>query len=176
MSYPLILLAVLAAIGGFVVFEGVGKALGLGSGFLRMVESTIEADPKSFHFDVVFAVISTALVLVGLGAARQVWAAGLAGDAALAERSPFLHRLFRNKFYIDDFYQWCINHIVLAFGRFIALFDRVVVNDTGVNGAGEFTFGLGWLFRYLQSGKLPNYALGMALGLTVIAIVGFSVK
>src|SRR4029077_6629006 len=110
MAVPLVLLAIPAAVGGIVVSEGFGRTIGLGTGFLRMVASTIEPNPERFHVNVALAVISTVLVVVGLGAARQFWAVGLEADAVLAARMPFLYRLFRNKFYIDDFYQWCINH------------------------------------------------------------------
>ena len=55
-------------------------------------------------------------------------------------------------------------------------FDRAVVNDTGVNGSGEVTSGLGFILKFQQTGKLPNYALGMILGVTLLAVVGFTVK
>jgi len=69
-----------------------------------------------------------------------------------------------------------INKIVLGFARFIAFFDREVVNDTGVNGPGQFAAIAGWVLRFTVSGKLPNYALGMSLGVAVLLIAGFVVK
>ncbi|HLF70774.1 MAG TPA: NADH-quinone oxidoreductase subunit L, partial [Dehalococcoidia bacterium] len=51
MAYPLIALAALAAVAGFVVFEPVGKAIGLGSGFLGAVENVLVADVHGFEFD-----------------------------------------------------------------------------------------------------------------------------
>ena len=98
------------------------------------------------------------------------------GPFLLEVSFPFVHRLLANKFYIDDFYQWVINNIILAFGRFIAVFDREIVNDTGVNGTGQFASIVGWVLRFTVSGKLPNYALGMSLGVAVLLIAGFVVK
>jgi len=175
MSWPLILLALGAALSGLVVVEGIGKAAGFGSGFLAMVENVL-GEGEKFKIDVLMLLVSTVLVAAGLAVARQFWSAGIEADERLAARIPFLYRLFANKFYMDDFYQWCINHVVLGLAKVIAFFDRAVVNDTGVNGPGQFTNGLGWLLKFQQTGKLPNYALGMVLGITVIAIVGFSVK
>ena len=40
------------------------------------------------------------------------------------------------------------------------MFDRAVVNDAGVKGTGEATSYLGWLGKFQQTGKIPNYALG----------------
>ena len=176
MSWPLIALAALAVVGGFIVFDGVGEALGMGSGFLGAIENVFVEDLHGFDFDWTMAIISSLLVLGGLAVGQLAWTGeqSLARDAGA--RFPLLYQIFRNKFYIDDFYQWCINNIVLALGRLVAFFDRVVVNDTGVNGPGEATNGLAFMLKLQQTGKLPNYALAMILGVTVIAIVGFSVK
>jgi len=177
MAWPLIALAALAAVAGFVVFEPVGEAIGLGQGFLATIENVLVADPEKFEFDWGMAVLST--ILAG-GAVVIAWKYFWAGDAApakqAAQRYAFFHKLFLNKFYIDDFYQWCINNLVLALGRLIAFFDRAVVNDTGVNGPGEVTNGTGFLLKLTQTGKLPNYALAMIIGVVVLAIVSYSVK
>jgi NADH-quinone oxidoreductase subunit L len=177
MAWPLIALAGLAAIAGFVVFEPIGELLGLGQGFLETVENVLEADPHHFEFDVGMAVLSTILagggVLLGM---MYFWAGDAAPAKAMAQRYPFFHKLFLNKFYIDDFYQWVINYVILGFAKVIAFFDRAVVNDTGVNGPGEVTNGTGFLLKLTQTGKLPNYALAMIIGVVVLAIVSYSVK
>jgi hypothetical protein len=51
-----------------------------------------------------------------------------------------------------------------------------VVNDTGVNGPGDVANGSGFLLKLQQTGKMPNYALAMLIGVLVLAIVGYSVK
>jgi NADH-quinone oxidoreductase subunit L len=176
MSWPLVALAFFAAIAGFVVFEGVGEAIGMGSGFLAAVENVLVADAHAFHFDWTLAIISTLLVVGGLAVAQKAWT----GEQQLAKQAaatfPFFYRLFLNKFYVDEFYQWCINYIVLGLAKLIAFFDRTVVNDTGVNGSGFLASAAGFVLKFQQTGKLPNYALAMVAGVTVIAIVGLSVK
>ena len=176
MTGPVLLLAALALVAGFVVFEPVGEALGLGSGFLAAVEYVLEEHPHEFEFDWTLAIISTALVGAGLAGGLYAWRGEAEPAKAAAARYPFLYALFRNKFYIDDFYQWCINNLILGLARLVAFFDRNVVNDTGVNGPGEVTGFLAWVGKYSQTGKLPNYALAMIVGVAVLAIVGFSVK
>ncbi len=176
MVYPLIALAGLAAVVGFVVFEPVGEAIGLGQGFLETVENVLVADPHHFEFDWPIAIISTLLVGGGLLAAMRIWS----GDATIAKeagaRYRFAHQLFLNKFYLDDVYQWIITNVVIGFGKFIAVFDRTVINDTGVDGPGDVANGTGFLLKLQQTGKMPNYALAMLIGVLVLAIVGFSVK
>ena len=175
MSWPLILLAIPAAIAGFVVFEGVGDAIGFGGGFLGMVESVLE-EPHDFEIDWLLLAVSTALVGAGLFAGWQAWTGEMAPARQAGERFPFLYRLFVNKFYIDASYQWAINNIILGFAKIIAFFDRTVVNDTGVNGPGEFTGATGWVLKHAQTGKLPNYAFAIIAGVVVIAIAGYAAK
>ncbi|HWO74250.1 MAG TPA: hypothetical protein VNN21_11910, partial [Dehalococcoidia bacterium] len=157
-------------------FEPIGKAMGLGQGFLEAVEHALVDEPQHFEFDWPMAIVSTVLVIGGLAVANWAWSGDMAPARAAGARLPFLYALFRNKFYIDDFYQWVINNIVLGLAKVIAFFDRAVVNDTGVNGPGEVTGGVGWLLKFQQTGKLPNYALAMILGVVVLTVVGFSVK
>ena len=76
-----------------------------------------------------------------------------------------------NKYYIDDLYQWGIDRGALTVARFTALFDRIVLNDTGVNGTGRSVFLSGWKLRYLETGKVYNYALGMALGVVAVSLI-----
>ncbi|HEX5368404.1 MAG TPA: NADH-quinone oxidoreductase subunit L [Dehalococcoidia bacterium] len=176
MTLPLIALGILASVAGFIVFDGVGKAIGLGTGFLESIDNVLVANPAGFSFDVGMAILSTLLVLGGLAVALYAWSGDMAPAKAAGERFPVLYKTFRNKFYLDDIYQWAISNVIIAFGRLIAVFDRVVVNDTGVNGAGEVANDTGFLLKLQQTGKLPNYALAMVIGVLVLAIVGFSVK
>ena len=47
--------------------------------------------------------------------------------------------------------------------------DGVVVDGT-VNGIGKLTIGAGRGLRQVQTGRVQNYALGIATGLLVIAV------
>src|SRR4029078_10825634 len=91
------------------------------------------------------SVISVASVSAGIAAGVAIWG----GTAELSKRagafSPFLYRLFLNRFYIDEGYHLAIDKVVLAAGNAVAVFDRAVVNDSGVNGTGEVTGYAGWL-------------------------------
>ena len=167
--------AVLAVVAGFVVFEPRRQGARLRRGFLAQVESVLERAGA--------ASTSTGRWRSSRSprARRPRRRPGTSGrrtalaprQAARASRSL---RLLVNKFYIDDFYQWVINNVVLGFASVIAFFDREVVNDTGVNGPGEVDGAVGCLLKFPQTGKLPNYALAMIVGVVVLAIAGFSVK
>ncbi|MDE3096165.1 MAG: NADH-quinone oxidoreductase subunit L [Chloroflexota bacterium] len=175
MSWPLILLGALALVGGFVVFEGVGKALGFHSGWMGFVYNLAEG-PEKFKVNWGLAAGSVVLVVSGLGFGAWMWAGDAEPSKRAAAFSPFFYRLFYNRFYIDEAYQLAIDRIVLAAGRGVAVFDRAVVNDSGVNGTGELTSFFGWIGKYQQTGKIPNYALAIVIGVVVIAAVAFGYR
>jgi NADH-quinone oxidoreductase subunit L len=90
--------------------------------------------------------------------------------AITASSSPtrFLYRASLNKWWFDD-----LNHLLFIElgGRVANLlwwFDRVVI-DGSVNGLGTAVSDAGRGLRRVQTGRVQNYALGIALGLLVMA-------
>jgi NADH-quinone oxidoreductase subunit L len=87
---------------------------------------------------------------------------------AMTARMPFLYRASLNKWWFDDLYH--LLFIVIG-GRVAAgiwWFDRVVVDGT-VNAIGGVTVFAGRELRQVQTGRVQNYALGIAFGLIVMA-------
>ena len=54
--------------------------------------------------------------------------------------------------------------------RIVSLFDRIVVNDVAVNGTGYSVFLSGFKLRYVETGKVYNYALAMVVGILVVGL------
>jgi NADH:ubiquinone oxidoreductase subunit 5 (subunit L)/multisubunit Na+/H+ antiporter MnhA subunit len=86
----------------------------------------------------------------------------------LTARAPFLYRASLNKWWFDD-----LNHLLFMVigGRVAAAlwwFDREVVDGT-VNAIGTGTIDAGRGLRQIQTGRVQNYALGIAIGLIVMA-------
>ena len=86
----------------------------------------------------------------------------------ISARVPFLYRASLNKWWFDD-----LNHLIFIVigGRVAAAswwFDREVVDGT-VNALGRVTLQTGRGLRQVQTGRVQNYALGIALGLIVMA-------
>jgi NADH-quinone oxidoreductase subunit L len=80
----------------------------------------------------------------------------------------FLYRASLNKWWFDD-----LNHLlfIVIGGRIAAAlwwFDREVI-DGLVNGVGRSTVFAGRELRQVQTGRVQNYALGIAVGLIVMA-------
>jgi NADH-quinone oxidoreductase subunit L len=86
---------------------------------------------------------------------------------ALTARVPGLYRASVNKWWFDD-----LNHVLFvvvggAVANGAAWFDRVVV-DGIVNGIGAVTRRAGGGLARVQTGRVQNYALGIAVGLLVM--------
>jgi len=173
MTVPLILLGALTLVAGFVVFDGVGEAMGFPGGFAKFV---FFGEPESFHFPWDVAILSTATAVAGIGAGLYFWW----GEAQPARRAAEMFRpaylVLTNKYYMDELYQFVINRVVLTAGAVIAWFDRNVVNDTAVDGSAGLGVFTGFGMKFLETGKLPNYALAIAAGVVVVAIVFMVVK
>jgi hypothetical protein len=65
---------------------------------------------------------------------------------------------------------------MLGFSYLTSWFDRYVVNDTGVDGTAQVTGYAGFILKHFQTGRLPNYAMGIALGVVVLAVAGLAVR
>ncbi len=168
MTLPLIPLAAFTLLAGFVVFEGVGDALGFPGGFGEFV---FFDKPEGFDFNAAIAVVSTILAAGGVIAGYIFWAEDMGPAKRFGEMFRPVYLLLLNRFYIDDAYQWGINHIVLTLGAVVAWFDRNIVNDTGVDGSAGLGYFTGFGMKFLETGKLPNYALAISAGVIVLSIV-----
>src|SRR5881227_1427565 len=143
MLIPLVVLAVLALIGGFNFFAG---------HFLTLPH---ERDAAQF-------VPGFALVAMLLGAAGAIFLyRGRVSD-------PFSFAILRKKFYFDEFYRALINATQELLARISAFIDRWVIDATAVGGTSGATWSLGALLRLMQVGNLQAYAFIFGLGIVWI--------
>jgi NADH-quinone oxidoreductase subunit L len=76
----------------------------------------------------------------------------------------------QNKWYVDEFYHALIRVPLWVASHIFHLIDKLVI-DGLVNTFGWAPRGLGWAIRPGQSGILNGYALGMATGIGLFALV-----
>jgi NADH-quinone oxidoreductase subunit L len=164
MTVPLVALAVLALGAGLL-------SPGLIPGYDGFGNWLFYENPEGYHINGLVMGLSITLSLGGFALGWALYLKGSLSAERIRERFSWLHRLLVNKYYLDDLYQWGIDRIALAFANIMALFDRIVMNDTGVNGTGRSVFLSGWMLRYLETGKVYNYALGMVVGVVAVALI-----
>ena len=162
MTVPLVLLAFFAVTVGFIAFNWTGAYGGFGS-FLTGGEE--------FHIKPWLTALSLVLALGGVAVGWLVYSRGSISHESIAHRYSALHRLLVNKYYIDELYQWVVNRVVLASARLVALFDRIVINDTGVDGSALTVMLSALRMRYIQTGRMYNYGMAMALGVFALGLI-----
>ena len=162
MTVPLVLLAFFALTLGFLAFNWTDAYQGFGD-FLSG-EGKFEITPW-------LTGVSLGLALGGVAVGWLTYSKGSISHQALARRYSGVYRLLVNKYYIDEMYQWVINRVVLVFSNFVALFDRIVVNDTGVDGSALTVMLSALRLRYIQTGRMYNYGMAMALGVIALALI-----
>ena len=164
MLAPMLVFAFLALFGGFLAFKFTDAYQGFGY-FVFAGEHQ-----EAFHLNKGIAIGSIALAVSGFILAWLAYVQGSLKTEPIIRRFSGVHRVLINKYYVDEVYQWIIDKVVLVTGRFIAFFDRAFINDIGINGTGSIVTTTGKLMRYVQSGKLYTYAMGMIVGFLGLAL------
>ena len=147
MTMPLIVLAILATLGGFAFFA---------RKFLTLpTEET----------GVFVPVLAITALILGVGLAIVLYR----GSAT----EPVKIELLRRKFYFDEFYGWLIYWTQELLARVAAFIDRWIIDAGAVGGCSRGTWGIGAVLRLIQVGNLQAYAFLFGLG--VIALIYFAV-
>jgi NADH-quinone oxidoreductase subunit L len=157
MALPMVLLGVLALGFGLISFNWPGSFGGFGT-------FVFFGHGEPFHFEVWLGALSIVMALAAFYAAYQIYAVkSISLDGLRSRNSGFL-KIVENKYYFDEVYQWTIDRVVLVFSRFIAYFDRAIINDIIVNGPADLTRKFGIMIRVHVTGHVYTYTLAMALG------------
>jgi len=185
MTIPLILLAIPSILLGMVLGLPIGA--GLIDQWLEPIFEGAQANlglhpeaPQLLGVDGLIIIGSTTVAAIGIAVAIRLFGFHwpLRGQdtepqaervAALTRRAPALYRASFHKWWFDD-----LNHLlfVVIGGRVangIWWFDRAIVDGT-VNGVGDVVQGAGRDLRRIQTGRVQNYALGIAVALIVVAL------
>ena len=178
MLFPLVALAVLSIIGGWI---GVPAALGGSNHFehfldpifasAAVVPGTVNADQVSHTLELGLAAVSLLTAFAGFFVAYLLYYKRLGTATALAQRAPGLYRVVEHKFYVDEIYQAVFITPMLMFTRLIlsGLVDGGLVNGSGAL-AGLATRGASDATRRMQSGNIRSYAGWLALGAAAVLL------
>src|SRR6184192_666979 len=148
MTGPLIVLALLAALGGFAFFA---------RNFLTL--------PVEKEVAILVPTLAIVALIAGSGLAIALYC-----NRAV---EPVDIKLLRHKFYFDEFYAWLINWTQELLARVAAFFDRWIIDTAAVDGSSRGTWGIGALLRLIQVGNLQAYVFLFGLG--VVAVIYFAV-
>jgi NADH-quinone oxidoreductase subunit L len=179
MTVPLILLAIPSAIIGLAL--GLPPEAGVIHQWLEPVfhgaEETLHlphAEYQLFGIDGFLVLVSTTVAVLGMVAGWLLFGffrirPRPADVRRLTDRLRPAYTFSRNKWYFDEMNHLLFVRIGGAFARALWWFDARVI-DGVVNGIASGTQAAGRDIRRIQTGRVQNYALGIAAGLLVIAI------
>jgi len=173
MTVPLILLAILAALGGLfnipAVFGGGSWLAGfLAPVFAGAVALAPQQAPLSHTTEwLLMATTLTGCLVMILWAWRRYakQAKGLLPDEA---KRSFLIQLVSKKYYIDELYDFLFVKPSLWLSRFLHEVVEIRFIDRIVNGVGQVVVWTGNTVRYVQTGNVGFYMFIMILGIILI--------
>jgi NADH-quinone oxidoreductase subunit L len=196
MTYPLVGLATLAAVGGLVNIPG--RFTAFASWLAARVHLPGDFHPEALNLGL--AGIGTLVALAGIAAGTALF---WRDRATQRERDrfevPLLYPLLRRKYYMDDLYDYALvrpirdpaaravdwsNNVVIdgavnAFGALARRLAALVYGgldqrgiDLGINAAAAAAGEAGGALRRVQTGKVQQYAAALFVG-AVLLVVGF---
>jgi NADH-quinone oxidoreductase subunit L len=173
MKAPLILLAIPSVLAGLLV--GWPPDKGWIHRFLNPVFAQGKAPVElATSTTVIFAIVSTLIVVSGIGIAYLAYVQGMVSPTAWAKRFGFGYRLAYSKWYFDEAYEKVIVHPLYLLSLFLWRVVDVEIIDGTVNGVATAVDYTSERWRRAQTGLVSNYALAIGLG-TVIIIGAFLV-
>ncbi|MHB8580725.1 MAG: NADH-quinone oxidoreductase subunit L [Ignavibacteriaceae bacterium] len=175
MTIPLIILAVLAAVGGFIgipeIFSGEH-----GNQFDNWLEPIFKpAQQKIAMFgvhsnleEIVLMVVTLVAVVGSIYAARYIYMKNNKPAESLSKRFGGIYNLLVNKYYVDEIYDAAIVTPITK-GSDIVLwkFADVKIIDGLINGIANLIGKISGSIRKIQTGVAQFYALIMMLGIVV---------
>ncbi|RYZ59896.1 MAG: NADH-quinone oxidoreductase subunit L, partial [Chitinophagaceae bacterium] len=156
MKLPLVILSVLSLVAGFVPFS-------------RFI--TTDGAPLATHLDILFSLTPVALAIVAILVAASLYKTRNEKPARLAAGLGGFYTAAKQKFYVDEVYQFVTKKIIFnLIGRPAAWIDRRLI-DGAMNGLAAVTASTSNLIKGVQSGRVQNYALYFFAGIAALVVL-----
>jgi len=145
MTVPLMILALLSIVGGWI---GWPESLGGSDHFARFLDPVIAkhaevvaAVPEKGGFGADYALMTASVLvaLFGIWLARRLYLQHPDVPERIAERWSGVYRLLYNKYYVDQIYDAMFVNRTKDLATALGAFDRGVINGLGVDGVGWLT-------------------------------------
>lgn len=172
-TIPLIVLAVLSLIGGFIELPHSFGHLTLFSDFLTKSLPEISIKLESAGTEILFQVIAAITALLGIYMAYYLYILKpqISTNLRYSSSGAFLHSLWLQGWGFDKAYAWLLVNPILVFSKINKndFIDKIYTGTARVNVL------LNQALSYIQNGNLRWYAMGIVFGaivtLTIITIL-----
>jgi NADH-quinone oxidoreductase subunit L len=173
MLVPMVILAVLSVLGGYIGlpgFLGVGNAIDQFLHPIFAASTQVPAHAESMTMDLVLMGVSVLAVAIGFVAAYWIYIRNWGMGARMVKSAQWLYDIVYNKYYVDEAY----TEVIVKPLRMLADFMTDAVEEKGidraVNGLAQLVGLAGEGLRRLQTGLVRNYALAMLIGIVAVMI------
>jgi NADH-quinone oxidoreductase subunit L len=170
MTIPLIVLAILSIVGGFVgipeLFMHGGEIL---SDFLSPVVKSREVE-VDHATEWILVALTTVIAIVAIVVAYMRY------RNYRDEKETPVAKVLENKWYVDELYDAVVVRPLNRFGGFVNAFIEKGTIDAMVNGVGRAVNYGGRQLRWLQSGQVGNYVLLMVISMVLLLVLQFFLR
>jgi NADH-quinone oxidoreductase subunit L len=181
MTGPLVVLGVLAALGGWLNLPHLlplpPEALlehwlepVVGGATLAITQGAPALPPANVELMLIGVAVLVAMLGIGLAYLRLKPQRLVPAREAPEERG--IERILADKYYVDEAYDAAIIRPTVGLSRRVLWrgVDVGVIDGLFVNGSAYLARGVGWIGSQLQSGQVGSYAWGIVIG--VLAVLG----
>ncbi len=164
MTYPMIVLGVLAVVAGYINTPWFGTFLG------DWLTKDVAFKVREAHGPVWIMIVATLVSLTGIALAYVIYGKkSIARDWAGGEDSPF-SKLLKEKYYVDELYNMTVLPITKGIAHVLRLFEVYVVEGIAVL-IGSLVKGISAIGSRLQNGNVQVYGTVTAVSLAVLFII-----
>lgn len=173
MSIPLIVLAILATIGGWVgipaLYNGTDKFGQFLTPVFAQSAALSTAHELSHHTEWILVAVTTILVIIS-----AIWAWNkFAKYEPSGKEATGLAKVLENKWYVDELYHTIVGKPLRAISSWFNSDLEKSGLDGIVNGVGKSIQWGSRQIRLLQTGRVGFYIFGMVIGMIVLLVVAF---
>ena len=170
MTVPLIILAVLAAVGGFI---GIPHVFHLPNYLEFALEPVIPhiAVPHLLHsvkLEWILMGASVAIALVGFLVARSLYGRASQVPEKTANAIGPVYRTLLNKYYVDEIYAATVINPIKKLADILWYYVDVIIIDGLVNLSGMIAACFGRVVALVQNGSVKTYAVSMLAGILIL--------
>ncbi|PEU24540.1 NADH-quinone oxidoreductase subunit L [Bacillus wiedmannii] len=164
MTYPMIVLGVLAVVAGYINTPWFGTFLG------DWLTKDVAFKAREAHGPVWIMIVATLVSLAGIALAYFIYGKkSISRDWAGGDGTP-LYNLLKEKYYVDELYNMTVIPITKGIAHVLRLFEAYVVEGIAVL-IGSLIKGLSGLGSRLQNGNVQVYGTVTAVSLALLVII-----
>jgi NADH-quinone oxidoreductase subunit L len=178
-TLPLVVLAGLATVGGFLGVPHAIDVAHIGHKLDQFLAPVFHHSQQMYSIEahgtasteIILMIFSVIVALIGIGVATMMYLKNPDMPAKFTAKFAKLHRWVFNKWYVDEAYDILFVNSTKKFGIFCWRGFDVKVIDGIIHGLANLIGAISTALRHTQTGLFQNYALTMVFGTVVMLAI-----